>query len=61
MYAIVPLKSCPHLTLLRPDEAPECRFRFINDIYIKKKNQKPYKCSENCCEVFEHNFLFIFF
>lgn len=25
MYAIVPLKNCPHLSLLRPDEAPECK------------------------------------
>jgi len=30
MYAIVPLKNCPHLSLLRPEEAPECKLS-VND------------------------------
>lgn len=25
MFAIYPLKSCPHLRLLRPEEAPKCK------------------------------------
>lgn len=27
MFAIYPLKSCPHLSLLRPEEAPKCKRR----------------------------------
>lgn len=29
MYAIVPLKSCPHLALLKPDDAPSGKFKSI--------------------------------
>lgn len=25
MFAVIPQKTCPHICLLRPDEAPECK------------------------------------
>ena len=36
MYAVVPLKNCPHLSLLRPEEAPECKYRFLTELFNSK-------------------------
>lgn len=50
MYAIVPLKTCPHLSLLRPDEAPDgeylnkgrCTLLELNS-FVPKKLFKSHK------------------